>query len=55
MKNIQLYSQQIVEGILQIIDIARNRVAIYVNAETTLLYFEIGRYINQELLIDSRS
>ena len=55
MNKIQLHSQQIVEGILHLIETARNRVAVYVNAETTLLYFEIGRYINQELRIDSRA
>jgi hypothetical protein len=55
MNKIQLHSQQIVEGILHIIETARNRVAVYVNAETTLLYFEIGRYINQELRKDTRA
>ena len=55
MDKIQLHSQQIVEGILHLIETARNRVAVYVNAETTLLYFEIGRYINQELRTDARA
>lgn len=55
MNQIQLHSQQILEGILLLIETARNRVAVYVNSETTLLYFEIGRYINEELRIDSRA
>ena len=55
MNKIQLHSQQIVDGILHLIETARKRVAVYVNAETTLLFFEIGRYINQELLIDTRA
>ena len=55
MNKIQLHSQQIVDGILHLIEAARKRVAVYVNAQTTLLYFEIGRYINQELLIYTRA
>ena len=55
MKEIEIYSSQLVEGIRQIIESARKRVAIYVNAETTQLYWEIGRYINNELLIDNRA
>jgi len=55
MNKIQLHSQQIVNGILHIIETARKRVALYVNAETTLLYYEVGRFINQELLIDNRA
>lgn len=55
MKEIQLHSNQITEGILQIIEKARLRVAIYINTETTLLYWEIGTYINHEILLHNRA
>ncbi len=45
MSNIELHSQQIISGILQIIETARKQVAVYVNSETTLLYYEIGKYL----------
>jgi len=55
MNELQLYSQQIIEGVVQIIETARKRVAIYVNQETTLLYYEIGRYVNLQILQDDRA
>lgn len=55
MKEIELHSRQLADGIKQIIESARKRVAVFVNSETTMLYWEIGRYINNELLIDNRA
>lgn len=34
----------------ELIDAARERVAVYVNSETTLLYWSIGNYLNKELI-----
>lgn len=55
MNEVQLHGQQITDGIIQIIEDARKRVAIYVNKETTLLYWEIGNYINREILLHNRA
>lgn len=55
MNEIELHSRQLADGIQRIIESARNRVAVYVNSETTMLYWEIGRYINNELLIENRA
>jgi len=55
MSNIESQSQFIVSGILQIVEAARKRAAIYVNAETTLLYYEIGKFLDKELLLENRA
>ncbi len=55
MNEIQQNSQQITTGILQLIEQARKQVAVFVNKETSLLYWEIGRYINQEILLHNRA
>jgi len=52
---IQLHSQAMFDGIQRIIEDARRRVAVFVNTETTVLYWSIGQYINQELLQESRA
>ena len=55
MNDIELHSNKIISGILQIIDTARNRVAVYVNAETTHLQYEIGKYLKLEILKENRA
>lgn len=45
----------LVEDLRQIINQARNRVAINVNAELTLMYWHIGERINREVLGDARA
>lgn len=45
----QLLSNKLYNGIVQIIDNARNRTAVFLNSETTLMYWNIGRYINTNL------
>jgi len=52
---IQKHTESILKGILSIIENARNKAAVFVNAETTLLYWQIGNYINQELISESRA
>jgi predicted nuclease of restriction endonuclease-like (RecB) superfamily len=52
---IQLYSNELFVGISHIIEKARNTVALYLNAETTLLYWNIGNYININLKNNNRT
>ena len=55
MKNNTLFhSETLFKGIEQLIETARKRVAVFVNAETTMLYWQIGDYINKELLKEDR-
>ncbi|MBQ6047572.1 MAG: DUF1016 family protein [Bacteroidales bacterium] len=45
----------LIDDIKQIINQARNRVAVNVNSELTLMYWHIGERINRELLRDQRA
>jgi predicted nuclease of restriction endonuclease-like (RecB) superfamily len=47
--NISIYSDRLFTGIAQLISKAQKRVAISLNAETTLLYWSIGNTINTDL------
>jgi hypothetical protein len=55
MNIIESQSQFIVSGIMQIVEAARKRAAVYVNTETTLLYYEIGKFLDKELLLENRA
>jgi len=55
MKEVFLHSESLTQGIFRIIENAKKRVAVYVNQETTLLYWEIGQYINQEIRPEIRA
>ncbi len=46
---IEQTSNRLLEGITQLITIARQKVAVSLNVETTVLYWSIGDYINTEL------
>ena len=50
MKEIQQHTDFIFKGIESIIETARKKVAVFLNAETTLLYRQVGNYINQQLI-----
>jgi len=52
---LQIFSDNIFKGIRGIIENARNKVAVFVNAETTFLYWQIGNYINQQLIVENRA
>lgn len=56
-KNAEVISTQILllDDIKQIINQARNRVAVNVNSELTLMYWHIGERINRELLDNKRA
>lgn len=45
----------LLKGVQNIIENARTRVAVFVNQETSLLYWNIGHYINAELIISNRA
>ena len=45
----------LLDDIRQIINQARNRVAVNVNSEPTLMYWHIGERINREMLDDQRA
>jgi len=47
-------SNNLFNGINHLIENAQNRVAIFLNSETTLLYWSIGQYINTELKENER-
>ncbi|MBU0764027.1 MAG: hypothetical protein KJ607_04240 [Bacteroidetes bacterium] len=52
---IQKHTDSIFKGVQSIIENARNKVAVFVNAETTLLYWQVGDYINQQLVHENRA
>lgn len=52
---IQLFSDELFFGISQIIEKTRNNVAIFLNCETTLMYWNIGYYTNTNLKVNNRS
>lgn len=47
--DLSLTTNHLVEKIINLVYVTRSKVAIYLNAETTLLYWSIGNYINIEL------
>ena len=55
MKEIQQHTDFIFKGIESIIEKARKKVAVFLNAETTLLYWQVGNYINQQLVSEGRT
>lgn len=55
-KNEQIvrFSDELLPGIVHLIEQAKQKVAIFLNAETTLLYWNIGQYINENLKESNR-
>ena len=51
---IQEQSQRLFEGIDLLIENARKKVSVFLNTETTLLYWSVGYFINSELKTDDR-
>jgi len=52
---IQVFSDELFIGISQIIEATQNSVAIFLNKETTLMYWSIGYYTNSNLRVNNRS
>jgi predicted nuclease of restriction endonuclease-like (RecB) superfamily len=53
--NIEKYSGELFERIAGIIKSAQKKVAVFLNAETTLLYWSVGDYINSDLKSSGRT
>jgi hypothetical protein len=48
------FSNELFTEIVQIIEQAKQKVAVVLNAETTLIYWNIGYYINENLKVNNR-
>jgi predicted nuclease of restriction endonuclease-like (RecB) superfamily len=53
-KEIAKFCNELFTGIVQLIEQAKQKVAVVLNTETTLLYWNIGHYINQNLKVNNR-
>jgi len=53
--DIQIHSNIILKEIQKLIDTSRQRAAIFLNSESTVLYWQVGDYINQQLLTEGRA
>lgn len=45
----------ILDGVKALVEAARTRVALYVNTETSVLYWSIGDYLNRKLVGEGRA
>ena len=54
MSNIDLQKKDLIQSIVSLIDGTRERVALTVNSELTLLYWNIGKQINEDILKNGR-
>lgn len=48
------FSNELFTGIVQLIEQSKQKVALVINEETTLLYWNIGYYINENLKVNNR-
>ena len=48
------FSDDLFVGIVKIIEQARHKASVFLNTETTILYWNIGHYINENLKINNR-
>ena len=55
MSNIELQKKDLLQSIVSLIDGTRERVALTVNSELTLLYWNIGKQINEDILKNGRA
>jgi len=55
MSNIDLQKKDLIQSIVSLIDGTRERVALTVNRELTLLYWKIGKQINEDILKNGRA
>ena len=49
------FSKELFPGVVQLIERSRQKAAVFLNAETTLLYWSIGLFINKNLKENNRS
>jgi len=55
MSNLELQKKDLLQSIVSLIDGTRERVALTVNSELTLLYWNIGKQINEDILKNGRA
>lgn len=55
MSSIEFQNKDLVTSIVSLIDEARKRVAVTINSELTLLYWNIGKQINEDVLKNERA
>jgi len=55
MSNIELQKKDLLQSIVSLIDGTRERVALTINSELTLLYWNIGKQINEDILKNNRA
>jgi len=55
MSNLDLQKKDLLQSIVSLIDGTRERVALTVNSELTLLYWNIGKQINEDILKNGRA
>jgi len=55
MSNLDLQKKNLLQSIVSLIDGTRERVALTVNSELTLLYWNIGKQINEDILKNGRA
>ena len=54
-KQITIYANELFPALAGIIDTTRRKVAVYLNTETTLLYWNIGTLINKDITQNNRA
>jgi predicted nuclease of restriction endonuclease-like (RecB) superfamily len=54
-EQIQLFSIELLSGITEIIEKSKTKAAVFLNSETTVLYWSIGKFINENLKTQNRT
>ncbi|MDA3865555.1 MAG: DUF1016 N-terminal domain-containing protein [Salinivirgaceae bacterium] len=54
-ENIVIYSEELFAGIAQIIEKSKKKAAVFVLSEATLMYWQLGDYINTNLKTNQRT
>lgn len=54
-EQIQLFSIELLSGITEIIEKSKTKAAVFLNSETTILYWSIGGFINENLKTQKRT
>ena len=54
-EKIEILSTELLTGICAIIEKSKQKAALFLNTETTILYWSIGKYMNENLKIENRT
>ncbi|MCL4280377.1 MAG: hypothetical protein KJZ60_11980, partial [Ignavibacteriaceae bacterium] len=55
MKTIKIKSDSLFKSVIKLIEESRSRTALEINSEITLLYWNIGKYIREDILKNNRA